>query len=80
MRLRPEDAGIGHWWASCCEEDLRQMYTQEDVDEMREWAADYAAGDGIFAGAWDTKEAALAEMATWERGELVAPGRIAWTS
>lgn len=59
MKLRPEDAEPGHWWAKCCDQDIEQIESQADVDEMLSWANDE---DMPFAGVWDTQESALADL------------------
>ena len=58
-----QDARIGDWWAPCCEQDLRQILTQEDLDDMRDWVDDEAP----FEGVWDTQEEALADIAAIPR-------------
>ena len=62
MKIRPEDAEIGHWWTACCEQDLTQIQDQTGLDDLRDWVADDGDDTPPFRGAWTTKEAALADL------------------
>jgi len=35
-----EDLKIGHWFFMCCEQDLFQIATEEDLEFARSWAED----------------------------------------
>lgn len=60
------------WWATvCCEEDLTQIKTEADLQEMLEWDKDLEDA-GVSYTYWPTKEAALSDL----RGnDLVAKDR-----
>ena len=53
-----DSVSIGDWTLVCCEIDLHQIATQEEVDDIRaEWAD---AEDGeLVPRVWATREAAL---------------------
>jgi hypothetical protein len=51
---------IGDWWAACCIEDLYEIRTNEDLEDVLEWLSEEDFG-GI-AGLWPTREAALADL------------------
>jgi hypothetical protein len=54
MKVEQEQVTIGDWWAPCCVHDLYQASTDADVEEARNCMP--------FAGAWNTKEEALADL------------------
>ena len=52
---------IGCWFTFCCEEDLRQITTQDELEE----ALQGLIFPGVM-GTWNTKEEALKELSSWE--------------
>jgi hypothetical protein len=69
--IQPGEIRIGHWWAECCELDLRQIETPADLAEAHE-----ASTRGwLYDGCWETREAALADILSRRcQCEACAPG------
>lgn len=52
------DPKVGDWYAFCCDDDLHQIETEEELREIIEGADDHGWG----AGMWLSREAALQEL------------------
>ena len=50
---------VGQWVAYCCELDLRQIESEDEIAEIIE---DWDDDDGLVPRVWTTKESALAEL------------------
>ena len=57
--MKPE---VGQWYSRCCEEDLYQIETEEDVREIEEELEEFE-GLCVTVRVWPTREEALADLA-----------------
>ena len=58
----PEDLKIGHWYTFCCEEDLTEITSEDQLKDAR------ADLEDCIGDAWETKEEALTEIDLWWAG------------
>lgn len=61
---------IGQWATTCCHQDLYQIKTQDQIEEVVD---DWDDEDGFDTEVWETKLEALTEI----RGRWSEPGPIA---
>jgi hypothetical protein len=59
----PIELKIGHWYTFCCERDLTQIASEEELEEVRNDLLE----DGMNK-VWETKEEALLEIKSWWAG------------
>ena len=59
LEKRIQAINIGDWYTFCCEEDLKQVKTQEEASELRQSFED---GESFIVGVWGSKENALKEL------------------
>lgn len=59
----PNHLVMGHWATICCEQDLKQISTQEDI----EYFSSLMIEDGFFVDIWPTQSEALSEIKSWYR-------------
>jgi hypothetical protein len=50
---------VGHWYTFCCEEDLKQIETDEELAEVV--AETYDDGSPLYRF-WPTREAAMVDL------------------
>ncbi len=62
MKASAPEVSVGWWYSVCCEEDLDQIKTEEELAEMREYDREEEAdpdGAMLTYNCWPTLDAAL---------------------
>ena len=65
MRIRNfEDVKVGHWFTYCCDKDLKQIETDDELSEVQT-DLKYPEDEGMNVTVWTTKEAAMGDLNYW---------------